>query len=36
MGVAVHRCNCTTNKGSCPIGVIVLGVDVPSGSRPGA
>ena len=35
MGVVVLRGNCPTNRGSCPIGVIVLGVDVPRGSCPG-
>ena len=28
MGVVVLRGNCPINRGSCPIGVIVLGVDV--------
>ena len=32
MGVVVLRGNCPTNRGSCPIGVIVLWVDVPRGS----
>ena len=35
MGVVVVRGNCPTNRGGCPIGVIVLGVDVPRGSCPG-
>ena len=35
MGVVVLRGNCPTNRGSCPIGVIFLGVDVPRGSCPG-
>ena len=29
MGVVFLRGNCPTNRGSCPIGVIVLGEDVP-------
>ena len=32
MGVVVHRGNCPTNRDSCPIGIFVLGVDVPRGS----
>ena len=35
MGVVFLGGNCPTNRGSCPIGVIVLGVDVPRGSCPG-
>ena len=35
MGVVVLRVSCPTNRGSCPIGVIVLGVVVPRGSCPG-
>ena len=35
MGVVVLRVNCPTYRGSCPIGVIVLSVDVPRGSCPG-
>ena len=35
MGLVVLRGNCPTNRGSCPIGVIVLGVNVPRGSCPG-
>ena len=35
MGVVVLRGNCPTNRGGCPIGVIVGGVDVPRGSCPG-
>ena len=35
MGVVVLGDNSPTNRGSCPIGVIVLVVDVPRGSRPG-
>ena len=34
MGVGVLRGDCPTNRGSCPIGLIVLGVDVPRGSYP--
>ena len=35
MGVVVLRGNHSTYRGNCPIGVIVLGVDVPRGSCPG-
>ena len=35
MGLVVLRGNCPTNRGSCPIWVIVQGVDVPGGSCPG-
>ena len=34
MGVVVLRGSCPTNRGSCPRGVIVLGVDVPRGNCP--
>ena len=32
MGLVVLRGNYPTNRGSCPIGVIFLGVDVPRGN----
>ena len=34
MGVVVLWGNCPTNRGSCPIGVIVLQVNYPCGSCP--
>ena len=34
MGAVVLRVCCPTNRGNCPIGVILLGVDVPRGSCP--
>ena len=34
MGVVVLRGNCPTNRGNCPIGVVVLRVNVPRDSCP--